>query len=34
MKTAAARLDVGFYGKLPTHGDFIRRRVSDEFVTV
>jgi type VI secretion system protein ImpM len=34
MDTAAARLDVGFYGKLPTHGDFLRRRVSDEFVGV
>jgi type VI secretion system protein ImpM len=29
---AAARPDVGFYGKLPTHGDFLRRRVSDAFV--
>ncbi len=27
-------LDVGFYGKLPTHGDFLRRRVSDAFVGV
>ncbi len=25
-------MDVGLYGKLPTHGDFLRRRVSDEFV--
>ena len=25
-------MDVGFYGKLPTHGDFIRRRASDGFV--
>lgn len=24
---------VGFYGKLPSHGDFLRRRVSDAFVT-
>ena len=24
---------VGFYGKLPSHGDFLRRRVSDSFVT-
>ena len=24
--------NVGFYGKLPTHGDFLRRRVSDGFV--
>ncbi len=28
----SARFDVGFYGKLPTHGDFLRRRVSDDFV--
>lgn len=27
-------LEVGFYGKLPTHGDFLRRRVSDAFVGV
>jgi type VI secretion system protein ImpM len=26
--------DVGFYGKLPSHGDFLRRRVSDAFVGV
>jgi type VI secretion system protein ImpM len=26
--------DVGFYGKLPSHGDFLRRRVSDAFVHV
>ncbi|AMY08109.1 PP2C-family Ser/Thr phosphatase [Luteitalea pratensis] len=26
------QLDVGFYGKLPTHGDFLRRRTSDAFV--
>jgi type VI secretion system protein ImpM len=24
---------VGFYGKLPSHGDFLRRRVSDGFVS-
>jgi type VI secretion system protein ImpM len=24
--------DVGLYGKLPTHGDFLRRRVADDFV--
>jgi type VI secretion system protein ImpM len=24
--------DVGFYGKLPSHGDFLRRRVSEGFV--
>ena len=26
--------DVGLYGKLPSHGDFLRRRVSDGFVAV
>jgi type VI secretion system protein ImpM len=26
--------DVGFYGKLPSHGDFLRRRASDGFVAV
>ena len=26
--------DVGIYGKLPSHGDFLRRRVSEEFVRV
>jgi type VI secretion system protein ImpM len=25
-------VDVGFYGKLPTHGDFLRRRVADDFL--
>lgn len=30
----AVPLDVGFYGKLPSHGDFLRRRVSDAFVGV
>jgi type VI secretion system protein ImpM len=25
-------MDVGFFGKLPTHGDFLRRRVADDFV--
>ena len=25
-------MEVGFYGKLPSHGDFLRRRVSDAFV--
>lgn len=25
--------EVGFYGKLPSHGDFLRRRVSDGFIT-
>jgi type VI secretion system ImpM family protein len=25
-------MHVGFYGKLPSHGDFLRRRVSDAFV--
>jgi type VI secretion system protein ImpM len=27
-------VDVGFYGKLPSHGDFLRRRASDAFVRV
>ena len=27
-----AAMQVGFYGKLPSHGDFLRRRVSDAFV--
>ncbi len=27
-------MDVGLYGKLPSHGDFLRRRASDEFVDV
>ena len=25
-------MQVGFYGKLPSHGDFVRRRISDAFV--
>src|SRR5262245_19606474 len=25
-------VDVGLFGKLPSHGDFIRRRVSDQFI--
>jgi type VI secretion system ImpM family protein len=25
-------MQIGFYGKLPSHGDFLRRRVSDAFV--
>jgi type VI secretion system protein ImpM len=25
-------MEVGFYGKLPSHGDFLRRRVTDAFV--
>jgi type VI secretion system protein ImpM len=25
-------MQVGFYGKLPSHGDFLRRRISDAFV--
>jgi len=32
--SAALPFEVGFYGKLPTHGDFLRRRVSDGFVGV
>jgi len=31
---SALTLEVGLYGKLPSHGDFLRRRVSDAFVTV
>jgi type VI secretion system ImpM family protein len=27
-------LEVGLYGKLPSHGDFLRRRTSDAFVSV
>jgi type VI secretion system protein ImpM len=27
-------VDVGLYGKLPSHGDFLRRRASDGFVSV
>jgi type VI secretion system protein ImpM len=27
-------IEVGLYGKLPSHGDFLRRRVSDAFVRV
>ena len=34
MMGAAAAIEVGFYGKLPSHGDFLRRRVSDAFVGV
>jgi type VI secretion system protein ImpM len=30
--TGTAVTEVGFYGKLPSHGDFVRRRVSDHFV--
>ena len=25
-------IEVGFFGKLPSHGDFLRRRLSDDFV--
>src|SRR6202050_3589035 len=25
-------MEVGLYGKLPTHGDFLRRRVADDFI--
>ena len=27
-------MEVGLYGKLPTHGDFLRRRVPDDFVAL
>jgi type VI secretion system protein ImpM len=32
LRLVSHQLDVGFYGKLPTHGDFLRRRTSDAFV--
>src|ERR1700733_5055101 len=25
-------MEAGFFGKLPSHGDFVRRRVADDFV--
>ena len=28
------QIEIGLYGKLPSHGDFLRRRVPDTFVTV
>jgi type VI secretion system protein ImpM len=31
---AMQALEAGFYGKLPSHGDFLRRRVSDAFLGV
>jgi len=31
---ATTSVEIGFYGKLPSHGDFLRRRVSDAFVGV
>ncbi len=34
MPTITLRSEVGFYGKLPSNGDFLRRRVSDAFVGV
>ena len=34
MSTITLRSEVGFYGKLPSNGDFLRRRVSDAFVGV
>ena len=27
-------MEVGLYGKLPSHGDFLRRRIPDEFIKV
>jgi type VI secretion system protein ImpM len=30
--TTPSRIEVGFYGKLPSHGDFVRRRVPETFV--
>ena len=32
LRIVNRRCTVGFYGKLPSHGDFLRRRVSDAFV--
>ena len=32
LRIVNCRMEVGFYGKLPSHGDFLRRRVSDAFV--
>ena len=32
--TTPLRIEVGFYGKLPSHGDFVRRRVPEAFVDV
>src|SRR5205823_13132814 len=34
IESTRAVMEVGFYGKLPSHGDFLRRRVSDAFVGV
>lgn len=34
MSAGPVAIEVGFYGKLPSHGDFLRRRVSDQFVGV
>jgi type VI secretion system protein ImpM len=34
LTAISSRFEVGFYGKLPSHGDFLRRRVSDAFVGV
>src|SRR5262245_50696305 len=30
--SAERAVDVGLFGKLPSHGDFLRRRVSDQFI--
>jgi type VI secretion system ImpM family protein len=32
--TSGEHMQVGLYGKLPSHGDFLRRRTSDAFVDV
>jgi type VI secretion system protein ImpM len=32
FRFGASAVDVGLFGKLPSHGDFLRRRVSDQFV--
>jgi type VI secretion system protein ImpM len=34
LRGAALVAEVGFYGKLPSHGDFLRRRTSEPFVRV
>ena len=34
MACSVSTVEVGLYGKLPSHGDFLRRRVSDVFVDV
>src|SRR5919108_3251464 len=33
MDVVSETVEVGIYGKLPSHGDFLRRRVPPEFLT-